>query len=941
MLLKNLFKKIHVPHLNWWRRTQYKRYLFSTLNLKAGLPIAWQHMFSRRQIYLFLADPSLAATYLSQQHFSRLDNPKRFACHFWERKKQMIILCDPKASKALNTLLTYLNRMVKYNQLCGICYLVDSKQLLQHKKLQRIKSYWQIIQAAINTHHVLNKNALKLVVFNLHHLVGMNEHKQLPINQERFWLNTPEHIRQTLQDQIIQYLHQHNTTLDHARLFLLQDQITLLIKKIEGFKALKPSQSQLLASVPNLFDHYLKQLAEETANKRHGHLPLFIKGILTMGLLTLFTITGLRFYSCHLYMKQASQEARTAIKQDDTDINFKSLLIHNKQRYGLFSNQIPSYFPGWIFHLQVKIQDLTKSLFERELQLSYLPILQNNLYKLLQINKYNPKERYQALASYLMLTYPTHFNAHFIFTWLQKNNHVLMNPLLLSHQDEKILRFLQQNSFYALPYHVKHIQDLKHHLPALSMQLTRQLKQIATYFPAYTLPMKNIFVKHLAQYSIPPSQMSQFYTRTGYQWLMKHLHCILNTDWLYQHTTTPVGIRKMLLTTYRQQYIQHWQYIITHLKLRPSANLRAATQLAKLAMQPKSFWIQWFQAIKYNTDLGTHTNTTRNITKTFSLFNKTVSNKKILKKYSKIFAGIYHYLKHFHANKRLAFITLKQAIQQHKTISVFNEMNKIKIPCRYTENLITTAIQKSILAGLFNNANQQIQSIWQNKVIPALILAMRQYPFDITSPNDISEHTLLMLFGYKGVVSNFIHQDITPFLSLSHQQLESFYCLTLPISHKAENTFKLLWLIHHDLFIKHGKILRIKFFLMPTYLSSQIASSKLQLLNQTIFYEHGPAVLKKIQWPSPIPNFTATLSWDTRYHQSHVLTQKDLWAWLRMLQIAQSHATTQQNIWTLDFQLSQGIMQYKLITSSAMNIILQGDLQRLGSIVRGTYNANH
>ena len=162
--------------------------------------------------------------------------------------------------------------------------------------------------------------------------------------------------------------------------------------------------------------------------------------------------------------------------------------------------------------------------------------------------------------------------------------------------------------------------------------------------------------------------------------------------------------------------------------------------------------------------------------------------------------------------------------------------------------LVTVA--KGTRAAAREVALGKLNQIWVGDIAAFCRQALRgRYPLSRTSAKEATQEDFGGFFGPGGKVEGFYRENLEKYLGPYTAPKSN---ANLPISRETMAMLQNAKIIREVFFRGGGQIPALNFELKPVRMDAQINQFILDVDGQIVRYEHGPAVVSRLKWPSPM-----------------------------------------------------------------------------------------
>lgn len=893
----------------------YRHYIYHKLRWSRFLPLAVQQLFRRTHFYLAIGQVNHLQKHLSERQWQRLDNPKNYPLTLWTKEKNTLMCLDTNHIAMLLQTLKLLSRFVTLRKMAGVLRVID----IQQKETIDWQGLLYKYSRINNLQHVY-------LLTGIQQLAGATEAYSSPTiaNLLKQAVNHSE-FQQQLDDLSQQYMQNNNDTIENAQLQLFVLQLKQSLSSIQA----KISSSESVYLLSNDKQQSLTVIWQQLQQLRQQQFSYHKKRFAYYGIPSLCVLLLI----CFIISYQGNSERLE--KSQQSLLHYQQMLLTNDKKKFIqqAENDITAYqsfqpnTDSWLLHMGLyqgnALRKILSPVYQTNVQSIFLPLLQQQLRNLLQIAISKNKHIDEALASYLMLSEPEHFNAKQLFTWLQSQQQNLSDKSIVTQTMQQVLEQIQQESFRALSSNKILIDKARQQLPALTQQFTRALQQWQHDSTAYNL-LQQLSTSSQSWFK-QPMTISQLYTKSSYQKMLdvnSPIRQWLQQQWIYQ--TNSQQIIEQLIAIYQQYYLQAWQKLVDQFSLLKLNNMEKAKQLAEQASDSSAFWQQLITIVVDNTHLSTDDPVSDYFANWYQLQHNQQAQKlltNITMQFGKMQAPLDTLIKDkTPAKSAFDLITSNQITG----IPSFNQLDNLltsNLPSPLKTWLID--IRQQLAQSILSTAKIYINQQWQQQVLPKIEDKWQKYPLAIQADEELSLQEFTQLFNQQSDLVKFLQNSIAPFLRLDSAKLRYYYGASLPLNHDEQQLFQQLSTIANYL-LTDGK-LSIHWSARPDYLSNQIARVEWQGLSSTWQYQHGPLRQQQFVWPNQ--STQVSLRWYYANGKYNAQTIQGDWAWLHLLQQAKIKKVGKN--WQLRFYNNHYEFRLFIYASPAMNILLSGMLSNI------------
>jgi type VI secretion system protein ImpL len=232
------------------------------------------------------------------------------------------------------------------------------------------------------------------------------------------------------------------------------------------------------------------------------------------------------------------------------------------------------------------------------------------------------------------------------------------------------------------------------------------------------------------------------------------------------------------------------------------------------------------------------------------------------------------------------------------------------------------------------DSRDRFNNVWQSSVVNFCRQAIdNRYPITANSPNDINISDFSRYFGPAGILDNFFNTYLISFVDTSVRpwKLINNAGAQLEITPEVLAYFQRARDIRETFFLGGSGQPSLSFQIMPLQLDAEASQSLIELGDQRVVYQHGPARLSTMVWP-PTGGFARA-----RYSirslstgSSSSLAADGPWAWFRLIDKGNIQKTSTQDRFRVKFNIKGLSASYEIRAGSVINPFLSQDLRMMG-----------
>lgn len=197
-----------------------------------------------------------------------------------------------------------------------------------------------------------------------------------------------------------------------------------------------------------------------------------------------------------------------------------------------------------------------------------------------------------------------------------------------------------------------------------------------------------------------------------------------------------------------------------------------------------------------------------------------------------------------------------------------------------------------------------------------------RFPFSARLKPEVTLLDFTRFFAPGQLVDSFFTEHIQPFADTrrSPWRWKTANGHPMGISNQVLRQFEQIGKIRSTFFSAGGKSAQIGFSVKPVYLDTASRRVVLDINGQTVTYQHGPAILHTLRWPSP--NDTtgqSSIRFDSTDGKSYTLAEEGVWAWFKLLTHAELKQQGQADRFRIAFELQGHRLELELRADSVDN----------------------
>jgi hypothetical protein len=230
------------------------------------------------------------------------------------------------------------------------------------------------------------------------------------------------------------------------------------------------------------------------------------------------------------------------------------------------------------------------------------------------------------------------------------------------------------------------------------------------------------------------------------------------------------------------------------------------------------------------------------------------------------------------------------------------------------DNIWQNQINKTLKNNVYKATAIQIQTIWQQEILPSYEKIANIYPLDKSSATDISLEEFSAFFAPNSKPSIFIRNYIKPFANFKSTSWEN----NSPINFSEDFLNQLtLFTWIQKMFFKEKKLF-LRLNLIPQKLQQNIKQIALQINNKKIDIFSGTEPAITITWPFLQPNPTSINIVDINNHQFYKITDGS-WSLFKLIDSGKVYNSNNSKELILKLNIQNQPIKFRLIADNTIN----------------------
>lgn len=528
----------------------------------------------------------------------------------------------------------------------------------------------------------------------------------------------------------------------------------------------------------------------------------------------------------------------------------------------------------------------------------------------------DPGLLYGALATYLTLSEPGHFDTKAISEWV--------------HFYWKLYLKVDDNVLKQLDEHLKHYLTKSTTPLLVNSQLVQKARSVLYQVPEDQLVLAVVEYEHLNQQSylqLPTNNNKPIFSSNQYYFTFPSIYSRNQFSETYEKAIPQaagalrfgnwvLGARQVLKSEdnfnkivqstrelYTEKYITLWQQALDNLPLRSVTDSQELIQLLDALARPNSPLNQLLATIHYNTNVD-YMQLQTPISIAFQRFNRFFESyqqggfiavgahlNRLLDYFVEINSAKDKNAAAFEAAKQRMLLTDIKDVFDDLHIQAKNAPNPLK---QWVESITNDAWKI-----LLTQAKHYVDQRWREDIIPFYQYQLRgNYPFDGKAMTEVSLQSFNQFFAPSGIFDLFFVNTILPFVD---ESTGAWHWRTrdngsLGFSDNALLQIQRAYQIRQAFFVNDAKSASIHFNLQPSHLSLGVKNFYVDMDDQHLSYSSKQRDVKKLNWPGDAPVHSVTLMVEDDEGHMHKATEVGLWAWFKFFSKASQYESSQQSV---------------------------------------------
>lgn len=564
-------------------------------------------------------------------------------------------------------------------------------------------------------------------------------------------------------------------------------------------------------------------------------------------------------------------------------------------------------------------------------------------YLAIPVNK-DIEDVYAALKSYLMLANPAYLQPDFLLTTIQRtlpraftveqrrnlNNylysalHQRWQPITINQARVQATRsYLDGMPANRLAYIILKNMINNNASQEINLGTTRSVpvfvsqqvsNQVPSMFTAKSFPF--VYSKEIQAAALEAIQGN---------WVLGSLSATANA-------ADTNALTQQLAVTYINNYIDIWESLLANIHVANPSNLSEINTMIAQLISTQSPLLQLLQTLHTNTYFDPIAS---NSPKLYSLGLLLEKNQRSQHQLYQIFLGLsrlHHYVDLVESapNKnKAAFDLLASRMKNPNVNSPITELKLIASDKPEPLKSWLENIADQTLRLMMQQAEKYIDLSWQEQVSPLYqnYIANR-YPFSDKAVAEVSPINFSRFFGNPGIVLNFYHQYLMPFVDTtkSEWRWKSLEGKQLPFSTETLRQIQQAVRIHRTFFPNDDDKLFVQFTLQPYEVDNTFTQIKLSINDKTFINDTRSATLAHtFSWPGDSSANQTTVQLDLADRQTVRQAYAGAWGWFKLLNQSYDSMINKKEI-VINLSKNKDSAKYLIHTNSPINPLLAQNL---------------
>jgi type VI protein secretion system component VasK len=567
------------------------------------------------------------------------------------------------------------------------------------------------------------------------------------------------------------------------------------------------------------------------------------------------------------------------------------------------------------------------------------------------LNK-NRLDLYNALATYLMLTSPEHFDSNAITQWFTlywRKQYASDNKMQLQMQAH--LHTLLSETYTPSYQDKALVLEARSFLSTLSASELAFLRLQSQYSKADVSPLgpeRNIPGVNLSNATIPLFYDTNNFKKIVHTDIPALVNTINDDNWVLGITTKAelteaekTSLREQVQKIYVDNFASQWGDLLRHVQLAEPKTLQEVERSIHLLTDKDSAFLQLLKEIVSNANISNNPNSSANkimVQAIMELSNQTNQFQKLFTDLNALQKSLGTVSTSKDKNQASFELTSQyySTPSQNNVAEITQDINAFPEPIKGWVSAITNAS----LNRLLENTQSYVNGIWQKTVVPFYAAKINnQFPLFPESATDVSFTDFKTFFGPKGLIDHFFTHYLDPFVDTTsaYWTFKKINGKGIGIEQKKLNLFIRASLIQEMFFTNNPDKISFSFYLTPISVNPSFRTFSLNIDGQAYRFTPKSRGIVKFTWPGPksgMASITFTPKKSANDDEENTptnITQNGAWAWFRLVNTATLRPGINAQLFTLSFANQEKKVRFTLLSDNLMNPYLPNIITKFRS----------
>lgn len=556
----------------------------------------------------------------------------------------------------------------------------------------------------------------------------------------------------------------------------------------------------------------------------------------------------------------------------------------------------------------------------------------------------NADNLYSTLKAYLMLGDATHFKAETItHTIRQQLPNTLGEPGTIQFLNH--LQLALHSAWIPLPLNQNLIQETRKYLTGLP---NTQLGYIILKNLDNNTEKLSI---NLGINNISPTLVSHQTNEIPAMFTVKNFNRIVTEDvanaavetitgnWILGNNINAIrdpnitsAVTEQIRINYINNYISVWEGLLASINIATPKDLTSTDALINSITKDDSPLLQLLQTVHDNTFFEPIISTSPKLHSLGLLVDKNQASEHLLLQIFSTLQLVHQFIQPILAadnEKKAAFEAVSNHMLHQGQPDVITQLLLVAEKCPEPVRSWLDNVANDSWRYLMQDAAHYIDFSWQRQVgRPYRTAIANHYPFNPRSNRDVNLHNFVVFFGNPGIVVNFYHRYLQPFIDTSKPEWhwKTVANRKLPFSEETLHQLQTAMQIHHTFFPNGDNKLLVEFTLQPHKIGKNIKKIKITLNDKLITDTPNTKSVHYIAWPGKTNSKLTTLSLTMKNQKTINKSFAGDWGWFKL--ISQSfEAVSAKKAMVLNLSTYDASAKYLVVTNKQFNPYLSLNLR--------------